>query len=99
MDRGAWQAIVHGVAKNGTQLKRLSMQAHTHTLYLRRCAAAAAVSRGERGKDSSRGAGDGDHDKTGTDDGYSDPEVSSCPLSNASFVPDLLLTGFPNCLG
>ena len=27
MDRGAWQAIVHGVAKSQTQLKRLS----THT--------------------------------------------------------------------
>ena len=25
MDRGAWWAIVHGVAKNWTQLKRLSM--------------------------------------------------------------------------
>ena len=24
MDRGAWQATVHGVAKNRTQLKRLS---------------------------------------------------------------------------
>ena len=24
MDRGAWQATVHGVAKNQTQLKRLS---------------------------------------------------------------------------
>ena len=25
MDRGAWRAIVHGVTKNQTQLKRLSM--------------------------------------------------------------------------
>ena len=29
MDRGAWQAMVHGVAKSQTQLKRLSM----HALY------------------------------------------------------------------
>ena len=29
MDRGAWWAIVHGVAKSRTQLKRLST--HTHT--------------------------------------------------------------------
>ena len=27
MDRGAWQAIIHGVAKSLTQRKRLSMQA------------------------------------------------------------------------
>ena len=27
--RGAWWATVHRVAKSGTQLKRLSMQAHT----------------------------------------------------------------------
>ena len=27
MDRGAWQATVHGVAKSQTQLERLSMQA------------------------------------------------------------------------
>ena len=27
MDRGAWQAIVHEVAKSGTRLKRLSMHA------------------------------------------------------------------------
>ena len=26
MDRGAWQATVHGVTKNQTQLKRLSRQ-------------------------------------------------------------------------
>ena len=30
MDRGAWKATVHGVAKSWTQLKRLSMHAHTH---------------------------------------------------------------------
>ena len=30
MDRGAWWATVHGVAKNQTWLKRLSMQACTH---------------------------------------------------------------------
>ena len=29
MDRGAWWATVHGVAKSQTQLKRLSMQACT----------------------------------------------------------------------
>ena len=28
MDRGAWQATVHGVTKSQTRLKRLSM--HTH---------------------------------------------------------------------
>ena len=28
MDRGAWLATVQGVAKSGTQLKRLSMHAH-----------------------------------------------------------------------
>ena len=28
VDRGAWWAIVHGVAKNQTQLKRLSMHVH-----------------------------------------------------------------------
>ena len=27
MDRGAWQATVHGVAENQTQLKQLSMHA------------------------------------------------------------------------
>ena len=29
MDRGAWQAIVHGVAKNHTQ--RATERMHTHT--------------------------------------------------------------------
>ena len=29
MDRGAWQAIVHGLAKSWTQQKRLSMHAYT----------------------------------------------------------------------
>ena len=28
MDRGAWQAMVHGVAKSGTQLKRIRTSAH-----------------------------------------------------------------------
>ena len=28
MDRGAWQAAVHGVAQNRTQLKRLSTHQH-----------------------------------------------------------------------
>ena len=28
MDRGAWQATVHGVAKSQTQLKQLSTHAH-----------------------------------------------------------------------
>ena len=32
MDRRAWQAAVHRVAKSQTQLKRLSM--HAHCLYL-----------------------------------------------------------------
>ena len=31
MDRGAWQATVHGAAKSQTRLKRLSMHSHTHT--------------------------------------------------------------------
>ena len=31
MDKGAWQATVHWVAKSQTQLKRLSMHTHTHT--------------------------------------------------------------------
>ena len=30
MDRGAWRATVHGVAKSQTCVKRLSMHAHTH---------------------------------------------------------------------
>ena len=29
MDRGAWQAVVHRVAKSQTQLKQPSMHAHT----------------------------------------------------------------------
>ena len=29
MDRGAWQATVHGTAKSRTRLKRLSIHAHT----------------------------------------------------------------------
>ena len=33
MDRGAWQGVVHRIAKNQTQLKQLSMHAHTHTLW------------------------------------------------------------------
>ena len=31
MDRGAWWATVHGVSKNWTWLKLISMHAHTHT--------------------------------------------------------------------
>ena len=30
MDRGSWWPTVHGVAKSQTQLKQLSMHAHTH---------------------------------------------------------------------
>ena len=30
IDRGAWWTTVHGVAESQTQLKRLSMHAHTH---------------------------------------------------------------------
>ena len=30
MDRGAWRATVHRVAKSQTQLKQLSMHARTH---------------------------------------------------------------------
>ena len=33
MDRGAWWATVHRVAKSWTWLKRLSMHAHTHRAY------------------------------------------------------------------
>ena len=29
MDRGAWQAMVHGIAKSWTQLKQLSMHAES----------------------------------------------------------------------
>ena len=32
MDRGAWQATVRRVAKSQTQLKPLSIQAHTHII-------------------------------------------------------------------
>ena len=31
IDRGAWRATVHSVAKGQTRLKRLSARAHTHT--------------------------------------------------------------------
>ena len=34
MDRGAWQAIVHGVAKSRTQLKQLSTAQHIPVLRL-----------------------------------------------------------------
>lgn len=53
---------------------------------------------GDCGSNYGSDGGDGDDDKTEIDGGYGDPEVSSCHLSNASFVPDLLLTRFPNCL-
>ena len=33
MDRGAWQATVHGVAKNRTQLKQPSTHTCTHMLH------------------------------------------------------------------
>ena len=33
MDRGAWQATVHGVTKSQTRLKRLSMHALENTLF------------------------------------------------------------------
>ena len=36
IDRGAWQATVHGVAKSQTQLKQLSTHASTKTVYLNR---------------------------------------------------------------
>ena len=32
-DRGAWRATVRGIAKSWTRLKRLSMQAHTLSLF------------------------------------------------------------------
>ena len=35
MDRGVWQAAVHGDAKNWTRLKRLSTQAHSGLLSLK----------------------------------------------------------------
>ena len=31
MDRGAWRVIVHGVTKNQTRLKRVSMHTYRHT--------------------------------------------------------------------
>ena len=33
MDRGAWRATAHRVSKSWTQLKRLSSQAHAHTVF------------------------------------------------------------------
>ena len=33
MDRGAWRATVHGVAKSRTRLKQVSMQARTFTSF------------------------------------------------------------------
>ena len=33
MDRGGWQAIVHGVAKSWTQLKQLSTHTHDFTYF------------------------------------------------------------------
>ena len=33
MDRGAWQATVHGVAKSRTLLKQLSTAQHTAIIY------------------------------------------------------------------
>ena len=35
MDRGAWQATVHRVTKSQTQLKQLSIYAHTQYGYLK----------------------------------------------------------------
>ena len=37
MDREAWRATVHGVAKSQTLLKRLSMNAHILLLCIRHC--------------------------------------------------------------
>ena len=38
MDRGAWQATVHGVTKSWTRLKRLTTQARTrHTVWQALC--------------------------------------------------------------
>ena len=37
MDRGAWQATVHWVAKSWTRLKLLSVCAHIHTCMHTRC--------------------------------------------------------------
>ena len=33
MDRGAWEAIVHGITKSQTLLKRLSTAQHTGIIY------------------------------------------------------------------
>ena len=35
MDRGAWQATVHGVTKRQTRLKQLNTHTHTHTVKLK----------------------------------------------------------------
>ena len=35
MDRGAWQATIHRVTQSRTQVKRLSM--HAHTLIIKKC--------------------------------------------------------------
>ena len=32
MDRGAWQATVHGVTKGSEKTERLSMHTHTHSI-------------------------------------------------------------------
>ena len=37
MDRGTWQATVHGVAKSQTQLKRLSTHVSLGTVHLNSC--------------------------------------------------------------
>ena len=34
MDRGVWQATVHGIAKSWARLKRLSTHTHGHSLGL-----------------------------------------------------------------
>ena len=34
MDRGAWRATVHGVAKSQTRLKQLSTYTHVYTIKL-----------------------------------------------------------------
>ena len=37
MNRGAWRAIVHGVAKSQTQLKSLSMHMQENIISIRHC--------------------------------------------------------------
>ena len=66
MDRGAWRAIVHGVAKSWTRLSDLT-HTHTHTQMFKRCSLNISslegremgrIKRKERGKEGKRREGE-----------------------------------------